>query len=97
MKEHQVLYHDVQTSFTHHIRANSQNVLRECIAVFEVLWAQSSSSDKVTLGRAEANLSEYVNQAPQSTRFLLRESKVNCTLSLTFDIKQVSGSKNYKV
>lgn len=97
VKDHRVLYHDTHSSLTHHIRINSQNTLRECTAIFDVMWAQSGSSEKILLGKAEANLSEYVNQNPQPTRFLLRDSKVNCTLSLTFNINQLSGPKGYKV
>lgn len=97
VREHKVVYNDSKANFTHHIRINSEGTLRECIAVFDVQWAHSDTGDKVLLGKAEANLSEYVNQEPQPTRFLLRESKVNCTLSLTIDIQQISGPKSYNV
>lgn len=95
VSDHRVVYNHV-ARFQHHFRLSKDTTLKPCIAVFDVMW-EHVDSDRITLGKVDVNLSEYMNQQPQTNRFLLRESKINGTLSLTIESKQVSGTENYKV
>lgn len=99
VRDHKVSYGSYKLSTTHHIRVSSRtNTLRPCVLVLEVVWEHSNSAEKIPLGRVEVNLSEFANQEnPQPTRFLLKDSKINSTLSLTIELKQISGTKSYTV
>lgn len=98
IREHKATFEKYTIHLSSSIRINSKtNVLREMVAVFDVLWSHSSSSDKVTLGKVEVNLSEFVNQDPHPTRFLLKNSKTNSTLYLTILMKQIDGTKTFEV
>lgn len=95
VSDHRVVYNH-KSHFQYRFRLSKDTTLKPCVAIFDVLW-EHVNSDRMTLGKVEVNLSEYINQEPQTNRFLLRESKINGTLSLTIESKQVSGTKNFKV
>lgn len=49
---------------------------------------------KIFLGRIEVNVAEYIrdNEEPISNRFLLKDSKINSILNITFQLKLIRGS-----
>lgn len=96
VREHRAQW-DHEIKFQSRVSIGRSNVLKELLVVFDVMWDQNGT-DKLLLGKVEVNLSEYVGGTePKATKYLLKSSKINGALSLTIDIKQVSGSKNYTV
>jgi hypothetical protein len=74
-------------------------VLKERDVIFDVIWDQNGT-DKLTLGRVEINLAEYVNKSSKDgkkTKYLLKNSKINGALALTISVVQVSGPTDYIV
>ncbi|CAL9732319.1 hypothetical protein MOUN0_N07206 [Monosporozyma unispora] len=49
---------------------------------------------KIFLGKIEINVAEYIrdNEEPISNRFLLKDSKINSILNITFQLKLIRGS-----
>lgn len=49
---------------------------------------------KIFLGRIEVDVAEYIrdNEEPISNRFLLKDSKINSILNITFQLKLIRGS-----
>ena len=76
--------------------------LHECGIVFEVVqeFGSDARGEKSLLGRIKLNLSEYVsvlddNDVGITRRYLMQESKINSTLSMTLIMRQIEGEKNY--
>lgn len=79
---------------------NKTKLLKEYVVIFDVVWDQNGA-DKLTLGRVEINLAEYVNKTSnkdvKKTKYLLKNSKINGALALTIGVSQVSGQTDYNV
>lgn len=76
-------------------------VLKERVVIFDVIWDQNGT-DKLTLGRVEINLAEYVNKNGSNkhgkkTKYLLKNSKINGALALSINVTQDSGPTDYIV
>lgn len=97
VKEHRAKW-DHEIKLQARIGVGRQNVLKEFMLVFDVMWDQNGA-DKMQLGKVEVNLPEYVGGGPEpkATKYLLKSSKINGALSVTVHLTQVSGTKNYTV
>src|SRR5262249_37738897 len=58
--------------------------------------AQENRGSASTLGVVELNLAEYVRRGEFTRRFLLQESKVNASLKLSIDMRQLGESAHYE-
>ncbi|KAK9380016.1 N-terminal C2 in EEIG1 and EHBP1 proteins-domain-containing protein [Kockiozyma suomiensis] len=68
-------------------------VLEGRIVEFEVV--NLHSEEKVILGGLRLNVAEYVRVEPAGRRYLLENSKVNSTLKITIELRQISGEENF--
>ncbi|KHJ34168.1 putative respiratory complex assembly protein rmp1 [Erysiphe necator] len=84
---------------------NKHNKLQDCMIHFDVVqdYSTSDRSDKITLGKIELNLAEYVNEVEIGLdgeesvirRYLMQESKINSTLKVGIRMKQIDGDVNF--
>lgn len=96
VREHRALW-DHGIKLQARIGIGRMNVLKEFVLIFDVMWDQNGT-DKLLLGKVEVNLSEYIGgNEPKTTKYLLKNSKINGALAITVEVKQLSGSKNYTV
>ncbi|KAK9460753.1 N-terminal C2 in EEIG1 and EHBP1 proteins-domain-containing protein [Lipomyces oligophaga] len=96
IKEHKVTW-----SYTHEIEKvrmviDKDGMLSSKWIVVEVV--SDHDNDRVELGQLKLNLAEYAKeQQPTARRYLLQDSKVNSTLRITIDLRQLSGDISYSV
>jgi hypothetical protein len=81
-----------------HVRigVDKNGMLKETLLVFDVQWDQDSNT-KLTVGRAEINLSEFVNRDPEPVSFLLKDSKINSALKISVSLKYIKGHAEYRI
>lgn len=96
VKEHKAQWdEDIRIHFK--VGINKANVLKEFVMIFDVMWDQNGT-DKLSLGKVEINLSEYVNNTqPKKTKYLLKNSKINGALELSINVMQESGTNMFTV
>jgi hypothetical protein len=69
--------------------------------VYHEVLSQGDKSDRILLGKLKLNLAEYVWASEQegeeavSRRYLLQDSKINCTLKVSLFMKQTEGDRNF--
>ncbi|EGX51277.1 hypothetical protein AOL_s00054g347 [Orbilia oligospora ATCC 24927] len=56
-----------------------------------------SGRERIILGTLELNLAEYVGRERESRRYLMQASKINSTVQISTEIKQISGDMSFKV
>lgn len=76
--------------------------LQECEIHFEITqdFESGAHGDRNVLGRIRLNLSEYVGKSDEDEegiirRYLMQDSKVNSTLRVGINMKQVEGDKEF--
>lgn len=84
---------------------DKNNNLTECLINFEVVQDYSSTvrGEKITLGYVGLNLAEYVEESELGAvgeegvvrRYLMQDSKINSTLKIGINMKQVDGERNF--
>lgn len=84
---------------------DKSNTLQEVQIHFEIIQDYSSGggrSEKITLGNITLNLAEYVEPTGQDgdedgviRRYLMQDSKINSTLKVGINMKQLDGDKNF--
>lgn len=81
-------------------------MLQENWIEFEVVQEYSSGGrgERITLGNVRLNLAEYVEQSEMvkdgeeqgiTRRYLMQDSKINSTLKIGINMKQIEGDKNF--
>lgn len=76
-------------------------MLQECEIHFDTIQEFSSGGrgDRMTLGTIKLNLAEYVDQHEDeegiTRRYLVQDSKINCTLKVGIVMHQVEGDGNF--
>lgn len=66
-------------------------------------YSAGGRGEKITLGRVELNLAEYVDESEMGAdgeegvirRYLMQGSKINSTLRIGICMKQIEGERNY--
>ncbi|KAJ6144441.1 hypothetical protein N7470_008336 [Penicillium chermesinum] len=77
------------------------SMLQECEITFEVIqeFHSSPTSEKNVLGKIKLNLAEYVDKVEEDEgvvrRYLLYDSKVNCTVRIGISMRQIEGDRNF--
>ncbi|KAK6523304.1 hypothetical protein TWF694_006188 [Orbilia ellipsospora] len=56
-----------------------------------------SGRERIVLGTLELNLAEYVGRERENRRYLMQASKINSTLQISTELKQISGDTSFKV
>ncbi|EPS44312.1 hypothetical protein H072_1698 [Dactylellina haptotyla CBS 200.50] len=56
-----------------------------------------SGRERIILGTLELNLAEYVGREREHRRYLMQASKINSTVQISTELKQISGDINFKV
>lgn len=56
-----------------------------------------SGRERIVLGTLELNLAEYVGRDRENRRYLMQSSKINSTVQLSTELKQVSGDSTFKM
>lgn len=81
-----------------HVRIGTDKtgLLKETPLIFDVQWDQDSNT-KMSMGRAEINLSEFVDRELEPVSFLLKDSKINSPLKIAVSLKHVKGNTEYRV
>lgn len=104
IKEHKVVW-KYKRVIPLRLVINKHNKLQDCMIHFDVVQDCSTPdrSDKITLGKIELNLAEYVNKVEIELdgagcvvrRYLMQDSKINSTLKVGIGIKQIDGDRNF--
>ncbi|KAF3924112.1 hypothetical protein ABW20_dc0104116 [Dactylellina cionopaga] len=55
-----------------------------------------SGRERIILGTLELNLAEYVGRERENRRYLMQASKINSTLQISTELKQISGDTSFK-
>lgn len=85
--------------------SSKTNKLRPSQIIFNVSWDHSDTSNSVSLGTLEIDLSQHVindgdeeseNRAHPHT-YLLQKSKLNCGLRLSLRLRQLAGPTDYVI
>lgn len=56
-----------------------------------------SGRERIILGTLELNLAEYVGRERENRRYLMQASKINSTVQISTELKQISGDTSFKV
>ncbi|ODV90398.1 hypothetical protein CANCADRAFT_106224 [Tortispora caseinolytica NRRL Y-17796] len=97
IRDHKVTW-DYVRSAEFRIRINSDNVLSECLLVFEIYSEVGAMRHRASLGNLTINVSEHVGKEGQlARRYLLQSSKVNAVIRISIEMTQLKGETNYKV
>ncbi|KAK6534234.1 hypothetical protein TWF281_005565 [Arthrobotrys megalospora] len=56
-----------------------------------------SGRERIILGTLELNLAEYVGRDRETRRYLMQASKINSTVQISTELKQISGDTSFKV
>ncbi|KAK6509567.1 hypothetical protein TWF481_004305 [Arthrobotrys musiformis] len=56
-----------------------------------------SGRERIILGTLELNLAEYVGRERENRRYLMQASKINSTVQISTELKQISGETTFKV
>ncbi|KAK6331084.1 hypothetical protein TWF696_003161 [Orbilia brochopaga] len=56
-----------------------------------------SGRERIVLGTLELNLAEYVGRERENRRYLMQASKINSTVQIATELKQISGDTSFKV
>ncbi|EWC44042.1 hypothetical protein DRE_01394 [Drechslerella stenobrocha 248] len=56
-----------------------------------------SGRERIVLGTLELNIAEYVGRDRENRRYLMQASKINSTVQISTELKQISGDANFKV
>ncbi|RKF60667.1 Uncharacterized protein OnM2_048039 [Erysiphe neolycopersici] len=104
IKEHKVVW-KYKRIIPLRLVINRHNKLQDCMIHFDVVQDCSTPdrSDKITLGKIELNLAEYVNEVEIGLdgegsvvrRYLMQDSKINSTLKVGIGMKQIDGDRNF--
>lgn len=80
------------------IGVDRRGMLKESLIIFDMLWEHAGGT-RVSLGKVDLNLAEYLNRdfAWETHRYLLKESKINCVLSVQLMVTQITGPSDYTV
>lgn len=85
------------TGETHvRIGLDKTKMLKDSLLVFDVQWDQDSNT-KLTVGKAEVNLSEFVNRAREPVSFLLKDSKINSALKVSIMLTAIKGPSDFRI
>ncbi|KAF3918779.1 hypothetical protein AA313_de0203617 [Arthrobotrys entomopaga] len=61
------------------------------------IMQEYSGRERIILGTLELNLAEYVGRERENRRYLMQASKINSTLQISTELKQISGDTSFKV
>lgn len=74
---------------------NKKNELRPILLQLEVFQEIHAGRDRYAIGTVEINLAQFTKVEKDTRRYLLQNSKINATISLTIQLSQTKGSINY--
>lgn len=108
IKNNKVEYHYEKTTQIRLI-VGKDLTLQEALIHFEVMqeYPARARTERITLGTIKLNLAEYVDtETPNSAesprgngpivrRYLMQDSKVNSTLRIELDMRQIEGERNF--
>ncbi|KAI9869885.1 MAG: hypothetical protein M1830_004968, partial [Pleopsidium flavum] len=102
IKEHKVCW-DYEKTLPVRLTVDRNGMLQESEIHFEVLQEYSSGArgERIVLGNVKLNLAEYVEGSDGdgeegiSRRYLMQESKINSTLKIAIQMKQLEGDRNF--
>lgn len=102
IKEHKVTW-NYETHVPLKLVIDKNSMLQESHITFEIRHEINGLSklDTVNLGTLKLNLAEFVEASEHegedgvTKRYLLQESKINCTIKVCMFLKQVDGDRNY--
>ncbi|CAN3374838.1 hypothetical protein DIURU_002186 [Diutina rugosa] len=96
--------HNFRVAFHENINCNlkfkynrSSNMLGNKYLQLRVFYVpHHDSSDSTVIGKLDVNLTEYLNfEGPQTSKYLLKESKVNSILSLSVQFKELDPAQEF--
>ncbi|KAK9466972.1 N-terminal C2 in EEIG1 and EHBP1 proteins-domain-containing protein [Lipomyces arxii] len=93
IKEHKASWESVREIEKVRMFIDRYGLLSDKYIVFEVV--SEHSGEKMDLGTLQLNIAEYVKEKPTGRRYLLQDSKINSTLKITLDCRQLSGDTGY--
>lgn len=71
------------------------SVLQESYAVLEVHQEYSGGRERILLGVVRLNLAEYAGLEGKTRRYLMQDSKINSTVKIGIEMRQVGGDPNF--
>lgn len=95
IKDHRASW-DYSSRTSTRIGIDRDHILRHSWIVFDVQW-EHQGNGKLSLGKVELNLAEYVNRQSDMNRYLLKESKINSILHVVISLRQTKGPTNYQI
>lgn len=95
--------HNFKCSFNYNLTCNlrfpykrRENLIADKFLSVRVFYVNDAKHHTTELGRLDVNLLEYLNFTnPKSSKYLLRESKVNSILSLTVFLKELPSNYDF--
>jgi len=95
IKEHRVTWHYTK-ELNIKMTVDKTGMLAPIFLDLEIVQ-EYSGRERIVLGSLELNLAEYVGRERESRRYLMQASKINSTLQIATELKQMSGETNFKV
>ncbi|KAK7207680.1 N-terminal C2 in EEIG1 and EHBP1 proteins-domain-containing protein [Myxozyma melibiosi] len=93
IKEHKAAWNYAHEVEKVRMTIDRDGMLEERYIMFEVV--NEHVTEKVVLGNLRLNLAEYAKEEATARRYLLQDSKVNSTLKITLELRQLSGDENF--
>ncbi|KAK9481848.1 N-terminal C2 in EEIG1 and EHBP1 proteins-domain-containing protein [Lipomyces starkeyi] len=93
IKDHKAIWNYEREIARVRMVIEKDGMLSDKHVVFEVI--SEYSGEKVELGTLQLNMAEFVKEKPTGRRYLLHESKINSTIKITLDCRQLSGDANF--
>jgi hypothetical protein len=95
--------HNFKCNFNYSLSCNlkfpykkSENLVGNKYLSMTVFYLSSDNSDIVTIGKTDVNLTEYLNfKDPVTSKYLLKDSKVNSILSLTVGLSELPADMDF--
>ncbi|KAK9366361.1 N-terminal C2 in EEIG1 and EHBP1 proteins-domain-containing protein [Lipomyces kononenkoae] len=93
IKDHKAIWNYEMDVARVRLVIEKDGMLSDKHVVFEVV--SEYSGEKVELGTLQLNIAEFVKEKATGRRYLLHESKINSTIKITLDCRQLSGDVNF--
>lgn len=95
--------HNFKCAFNFNLSCNlkfpykkSQNLIGNKFLILKVYYILQETNEEVLVGKTEINLSEYLNfDDAVTSKYLLKDAKINSILSLTIDLKELSDQQDF--
>ncbi|KAK9319243.1 N-terminal C2 in EEIG1 and EHBP1 proteins-domain-containing protein [Lipomyces orientalis] len=93
IKDHKAIWNYEREIARVRLVIEKDGMLSDKHVVFEVV--SEHAGEKVELGTLQLNIAEFVKEKPTGRRYLLQDSKINSTIKITLDCRQLSGDASF--